>query len=125
MSEQIAVFEGWVQLRDPKRVSERQRRPLISKIAELAQAGGVSEDDFDVKSLDAINEYADLLAIALIESWSFGADVTTDNLIDLPFQTVQDIQAIVSPMLEQLLPSFDVTDDPKAIIENSVDLNGS
>ena len=118
MSEQIAVFEGWIQLRDPKRVTERQRRPLISKIAELAQAGGMTEDDFDVKSLEAINEYGDLLAVALIESWSFSAEVTTDNLIDLPFQTVQDIQAVVTPMLEQLLPNFDVDNDPKAITEN-------
>jgi hypothetical protein len=107
------VGEGWVILRDPKHVAERHRRPIIAKAtsmqraaekvtSEIEQGDGISEEEF--LSLYAFN---DLVAVALIASWSWKQDVTIDGLLDLPAKDYDQILKITAPLVTQLMPSFE------------------
>lgn len=61
-------------------------------------------------SLDAISEANDLLAVALIDSWTLtdtnGAvlPVTLESLLDLPGETYDAIQEAVTPFFWATLP---------------------
>jgi hypothetical protein len=116
----VDVFNGWVELRDPKLVPERLRRPVVQ-----ASVSAVALADTDIenpenadKVSDVIafySEFNDLIAIALIDSWSFPETVSIDSLQDLPGATYDDIRKAVAPFITELLPDFSVDPDPKVI----------
>jgi len=110
------VFNGWIELRDPDLVPERLRRPVFEKSAEGAiMVSG--NDEVTPEAVSFFSDFNDLLAIALISSWSFGDAVTLEALLDLPSKSYDDIRNAVSPFLTQLMPDFGVDVDPKAITE--------
>jgi len=112
---QIDVPGGWVQLRDPKSVSERLRRPIVAKASQLAGAvNEITDNNVSETNLTSMFEFNDLVAIALIEKWSFGDVVSLEGLLDLPGKAYDEIQKIVAPMVSDLMPSFEVTPDPES-----------
>ena len=106
----VDVPGGWISLRDPKRVKERDRRPIMGKAASLRSS--MTEES----NLDLIGAYElnDLVAIALIESWSFGDTVSIEVLTDLEATSYDAIQKVTAPLLAQLMPSFEPTPDPES-----------
>ena len=121
------VEGGWIVLRDPKEVPERLRRPILakaSKVGAAAQSIANGEDASTMVDEDTISgmfEFNDLLAIALVQEWSFDAPVSLDALLDLPSSSYDAIQKVVAPLLEPLMPSFtpDSSNDPKVLTESS------
>jgi hypothetical protein len=111
------VFNGWIELRDPKSVPERLRRPVFQKSIEGASLDFESVDA-DSKAMEFFSEFNDLLAVALISEWSFDAPITTDGLLDLPSKTYDDVRAICAPFLDELIPDFGVDIDPKVDTDN-------
>ena len=111
------VFNGWVELRDPDLVPERLRRPVFEKSLKASQLAAEVENDPTVLSF--FSELNDVLAVALISSWSFGDVISVDTLQDLPSKTYDDIRKLVSPLVSKMIPDFgdDVT-DPKATTES-------
>ena len=127
MSEQTIIHGGWIQLRNPDDVSERLRRPLLAKTAQGAEIlqGMDDEEAVDNEILSFWNEYNDLLAIAMIQTWSFDMPISLDGLLDLPAKSYDDVQKIVAPFITELMPDFGATPDPKATTESYPDSSTS
>ena len=113
------IGDGWVKLRDPKHVSERQRRPIIAKAtgmqtaAARAVGGGTEVSEDEILALFSFN---DLVAIALIGEWSWDSPITTEGLLDLPSHTYDEVLRLTAPFLIDLMPSFEVDADPESPI---------
>lgn len=108
-------FEGgWVVLRDPKQVKEKHRRPIIAKGGEMQGAAvRVSEEGgSDERDLLALYEFNDLVAVALIEEWSFDLPITTESLGELPASAYDKVLALTAPLIAGMMPSFEPTPDP-------------
>jgi hypothetical protein len=107
---------GWVELRDPKKVPDRLRRPVkyamvdSQDLVAAVEAGTLTRDQF--VSADAMT---DTVILALVKEWSFSQALTVDGLLDLEGDSYDAITELVRPHVIELLPSFsgDVT-DPKA-----------
>ena len=123
----VEVFGGWVELRDPELVPERLRRPLVSQSVLASQFANVDLESDDVdselasKAVDFFSTLNDLLAVALVEEWSFSEPITIEGLMNLPGKSYDSIRREVSPMVSKLMPDFGATDDPKALTETSND----
>lgn len=108
---------GWIELREPERVSERLRRPVKQAMLKVAASGQIPADGTGLapELLAAYDDLQDLGAVALIASWSFEQPVTVDNLIDLPACDYEDIQKVTAPLTLRLMPDFATASaDPKA-----------
>jgi len=118
---------GWVDLRDPKAVPERLRRPILQRASEMAnQVQAVADvgvenaaSVVDPAALDAMFEFNDLLVVAMVEAWSFGDTITVDSVMDLPGGTYDAIQKLVAPYINDLMPSFEISTDPVSPTEPS------
>lgn len=108
--DKVDVPGGWISLRDAKRVKERDRRPIMAKAASL-RASMTDEANLDLIGAYELN---DLVAIALIESWSFGETVSVEALTDLESTSYDAIQRVTAPLLSQLMPSFEPTPDAES-----------
>lgn len=128
---------NWAHLRDPKKVPERLRRPIVQALTRaLADNGGEQLAGLDPKDLQApdaaakVSQYLkpefltvmadvnDLLVIALVDEWSFDVPVSLDSVLDLPGDEYDALQTGVAPLLKDVLPSFDGDADPKALTSN-------
>jgi len=114
---------GWAELRDPIDVCERLRRPVVQAMGSLTkhdieQVSPESADGTDPAVLARFQSLNDLVAVALVESWSFDAAVTVANLQELPGRDYDAVLRAVSPMVSGLLPDFspsrEAVADPKA-----------
>lgn len=113
------VSGGWVVLRDPKQVPERLRRPLLAMTARaIHEVEDANPDNISAESIQFYSEFNDALAMALVESWSFGSDVTIDALLDLPASTYDAIRELVAPLVADLMPNFEASPDPKATTDS-------
>lgn len=116
----------WASLRDPKKVPEKLRRPIMrSVMAATRQSGDFKklvdadnpEDivkDLDPSFLETGAELNDLLVVALVEEWSFETPVTVDAVLDLPGDVYDELRKTVAPFITDLLPDFGPSPDPKA-----------
>lgn len=131
----------WAELRDPKKVPERLRRPAkaasfemyrtrqkqleetastASPAAPAAGAWGAPPedevappvDDGTGYSLDQITASVDAGIVALVASWSFGDVVTEDTLLDLPSDAYDAIVAAVTPMIAEMFQTMEPSTDP-------------
>lgn len=118
-------------LRDPEQVSERHRRPVtrlnlqlagspIGDLLEAKQKGTLTGDAFDAESrklmgsasFELLDEIADAVIVALVESWSFDLPITLDGLLDLPGAAYDELKAITGKSITALLPNFTPNADP-------------
>jgi hypothetical protein len=122
----VDVFNGWVDLRDPELVPERLRRPVVQ-----ASISAVGLADIDIEApenaekvasvIGFFSEFNDLVAVAMLEAWSFDSVISVASLQDLPGRTYDNIRVAVAPFISKLLPDFGVDPDPKAITEPLAD----
>jgi len=110
------VLSRWVELRDPDRVPERLRRPVFQKSVEGVNVS-FDENNVNPEAMVFFSEFNDLLAIAMVESWSFDSPVSIDGLLDLDKKTYDEIRSLVSPFVQQLMPDFGISPDPKVTTE--------
>jgi hypothetical protein len=114
----IDVYNGWIELRDPAQVPERLRRPVVACSSAAAALEDIDENNISTetitKTLEFYSEFNDLLAVAMVESWSWSMPVSTESLLELPSRAYDDIRKAVAPYVRQLLPDFSVSgvDDP-------------
>jgi hypothetical protein len=104
----------WVELRDPRTVTERVRRPVKSAAYKVAQ---FAESEASVDAIEAWDDMRVLAAVALIDTWSVGHPVTVDSILDLPSDVYDGLLAAVEPHISVMMPVFSsagVT-DPKAV----------
>lgn len=116
MNKTMLSNNEWCVLRDPKQVPERLRRPLMSRSVAASNMLG-DEKNLTPEAIDFFSDFNDLLAIAMIESWSFGDAVTVEVLIDLPIAIYDEVRKLVAPFVKDLMPDFSPTveaDSPTA-----------
>jgi len=116
------VVGGWIDLRDPKAVPERMRRPILARATTMQRkAQELENGEADDNAVLSLYEFNDLVAVALIEAWSFGDTVSVEGLTDLPSGVYDQIQKITAPMIVDLMPSFEVDPDPDSPTVPSVE----
>ena len=103
---------GWIELRDPRLVTERRRRPVREAMVDLSPEIRValeSEGDGETQlatmgsaDLSVMSRINDLLAVGLITSASFlvdGQQVAADDLLDLPGADYDAVLQAVAPSI--------------------------
>lgn len=127
---------GWVELRDPRSVTYRQRKPLVLPYERLAQAfrdaatptempaspkpgkkapEPVVRIEVNEAIIDDSESVTVALALALVESWSFGdPPKTADDVLDLPAVTLDALDAILTDELPKLFLDRSPSTDDKS-----------
>ena len=112
------VYSGWIELRDPKAVPERLRRPVFQKSMESANfAKETDMENVGADAIELLSDFNDLLSVAMVEKWSFSEVVSIEEMLNLPSRAYDDIRQAVAPFVNDLIPDFGVDPDPKAITE--------
>lgn len=124
MGRVLLPYDAWADLRDPKLVPERLRRPVkaalfaIQRDAEAWKTVAANGDTSQMtpETIGAFDDLNDLAAVALIADWSYGLPVNVDTLRDTPGAVYDAIQAAVAPLMLEMMPNFtaDGVNDPKA-----------
>lgn len=110
-------------LRLPQAVPERLRRPVAAKLVELAKAfepvsdgtsdqADTSDWSLSPEDLERADDLNDLLALALILSWSAEVPITLEALLDLPAGDYAAIRAAAAPQVVKMMPDFTPTPEP-------------
>ena len=116
------IVGGWIELRYPKAVPEKMRRPILARATTMQRkAQALENGDADDDAVMSLYEFNDLVSVALIQAWSFSDSVSVEGLTDLPSGTYDQIQKITAPMIVDLMPSFEVDPDPVSPTEPSVE----
>lgn len=109
---------GWVALRDPKLITQAQRRPVA--IARIRAGGsrvwakvaaGESMTDVTDDEIAASWKFLDTLAVALVSEWSFDAPITSESLVGLVEDDYEEVIAAALKHLPTLMPEFGVDPD--------------
>lgn len=126
MTHLVLPFDGWADLRDPKMVPEKKRRPVVEAMTKAGQSLDVSaikdasEDELEALAMQQgsgvfqMLDVADLAAVALIEKWGYEMPVDLDSIGELPGAVVDALRAAVMPLIGDMFPSFEPDPDPKA-----------
>jgi hypothetical protein len=120
MSEQVEVAFGWIVLRDPRSVKDRERKAI------MAAALGLSEDDMQdmlkrskSQSFSDAHDFENVFAATMVREWSFDEPITPDGLSELSWVTRRDITEAVAPLFRGLFPEFDPDPSPDSPTEPS------
>lgn len=111
--------DGWADLADPKKVTERKRKPVLRAMAAhlgVQAAQPVSEDGTGAlteDSIEAMSALSEAVMVALVTAWSFPAPITLDGLQDLPGDAYDALRDACGSFTGALLPSFAADTDPK------------
>lgn len=117
---------GWASLRDPKKVPERLRRPIMSKVSAMGRGTEMKRlveaktpeeivGELDLSFIETSSELNDLLVVALVDEWSYdGLPITVESVMDLPGDVYDALRTAVSPFITDIMPDFGPVPDPKA-----------
>lgn len=123
----VEVPGGWIEVRPPKAVPERLRRPVVTAMSALVKVVGKFQSVDEAQAaltadpqeamFEASNRLNDVSVVALVSAWSFGETVTADTAADLPAETYDAVQRAIAPHIKEMLPDFspDGVADPKAV----------
>lgn len=120
------VGDGWVEIRDPRQVTERQRRPAKYAMSSFMQFKGEFPDpgmsaeqiaEFPSPSqaaMEAADRMNDSLIVAFVSAWSWDVPVQIDTVADCP--EYDAVSKLVAPLIADLFPeaTLEVSTDPKA-----------
>jgi hypothetical protein len=119
---------GWANLREADQIPRRQARAFRKVLYHLAAATGIEPDPnqdpntaaleagkallASDSGLDEIEDMAEALALAAVDTWSYG-EVTADVLATIPDAAVNQIFDACQEggYLEKLMPDFGVSPD--------------
>lgn len=120
---------GWADLLDPRKVSERKRRPITRLLLALASDGGLAEIEasgdapdaaaaariaasLSGDALAAMDDLNDALVVALVDVWSFDVPCNAESVADLPGDAYEALRDACAPFLTDLMPNFAPSPDP-------------
>lgn len=115
--------DQWAELADPKKVSERKRRPYVQAMVAFTQAtallprneeGEHPPGSFGPEHSALFNVTLDLLIVALVKAWSFDLPIEQDALQDLPSDCFDALRKAANEKGPALMPDLSVSTDPKA-----------
>jgi hypothetical protein len=113
MSDKIDVTFGWVTLRDPRTVKDRERKAI------LAAAMDLSDEDLQTMldrskgaSMAEAHDFENVFVSTMVGEWSFDEPVSSEGLAELPWVTRNEITELVAPKFRELFPSFEPDPEP-------------
>lgn len=136
MGTRLELPDGqWADLLEPRKVSERKRRPITRLLLALASDGGMTNLIGDAElaeaigdesseaaaaiaakiapdTLGAMDDLNDALVVALVDAWSYDMPVNADSVADLPGDAYEALRDACAPFLSDLMPNFGPTPDP-------------
>lgn len=110
--------EQWADFRDGEEVTEKHRRKILTKNADLARAVKAIENGDDPErilsaaELQGVNEAQDALIIALLKGWSYELPLSEESLLELPGKAYDQLKKESAPEIGKILPDFSVDTDP-------------
>lgn len=118
---------GWVELRNPRDVPEKLRRPILMRSASMQKAAAAiaevgvenAADVITEDTLESMFDFNDLVVVALVSEWSWGYPITVEGLGELAGGTYDQLRELVSPMASELMPNFETNPDPVSPTEPS------
>jgi hypothetical protein len=120
MAEKREVTFGWVVLRDPRTVKDRERKAILTAAADLG------DDDLDAmvgrsrgERMSQGHDWENVFAATLIQEWSFAEPITPEGLAELSWVTRNDITELVAPLWGELFPKFEPDPAPDSPTEPS------
>lgn len=120
MSEKKEVTFGWIVLRDPRTVKDRERKAILTAAADLG------DEDLEAMVKRSRGEriaqgldFENVFAATMVQEWSFEEPITPDGLAELSWVTRNDITELVAPLWKDLFPSFEPDPDPDSPTEPS------
>lgn len=120
MAEKKEVTFGWIVLRDPRTVKDRERKAILTAAADLGDeelAAMVKRSRGERMSQG--HDFENVFAATLIQEWSFDEPITPDGLAELSWVTRNDITELVSPLWADLFPTFEPDPAPDSPTEPS------
>lgn len=116
--------DGWAELRNPRKVSERKRRRYESAFFALNEGtAGLPRNPTNSAAPDVAafgphhqllyRRIEDMRVLAVVSAWSYG-EVTLEVWEDMPADAVKLLVDATEPMHAELLPDFSADPDPKA-----------
>lgn len=112
MSEKKEVTFGWIVLRDPRTVKDRERKAI------LAAAVNLGDEDLEAmvrrsrgEKIAQAHDFENVFVSTMIQEWSFEEPITPDGLAELSWVTRNDITELVAPLWQGLFPSFEPDPD--------------
>jgi hypothetical protein len=98
----VELTDGqWCELRDPARLTNKQRRPLQTASLKLGKFDDQGESlGVDLSDPDAVLDFGEALATALVESWSFPTPVPADDHASVDDMLGTDYDLIVKGAME-------------------------
>jgi hypothetical protein len=117
MTERIELPESaWAELRSPRSVPERLRRPVTKIMFQISQqqAQSLSVDVVDPEMVMVYSELNDLLIVARVVAWSYDLPITVDSVLDLPGDAYEILQAKAAESMTEMIPNFASSNDPES-----------
>lgn len=124
----VEVHGGWIRMKDPETVPERDHRLIDQEWQDLSiadrrlmRAPDPPKGSAEPKPMDLLSKEGaatlfrmnDIGAVIVIDAWSFAAPITPDGLASLPRKTYQAIQEATSKPVAAMVPDYDDPDgDP-------------
>lgn len=120
MSEKLLLPDGgWALLRDPAKVPERLRRPVLTLTTRLnpqikaMKAAPVDEEVvLDAEVLERFEDLNDLVIVAMVAEWSFDLPISPETVGDLPGDAYDVLRQETARGIRELLPDFSPNPDP-------------
>lgn len=127
--------DNWAELRDPAKVTEAARRPVLRNIARLAPEtrdalseaeqiesaakNGTDEEKAEAKlmqaqrlagiqdaDLDRLEAANDHAIVAFVSAWSYEQPVTLEAALQLPYAAFNALREAVAPLVLEVLVDF-------------------
>jgi len=117
MTERIELPDGaWAELRSPRSVPERLRRPVTKIMFEISQqqTENINNDFVDPEMVMVYSELNDLLIVARVAAWSYDLPISKDSVLDLPGDAYEILQAKAAESLTEMIPNFGQSSDQES-----------
>lgn len=114
------VTFGWVELKDPRMVKDRERKEILAAALDL----GDEELQSMLKrskgeALSFGHDFENVFTAVMVSGWSFDEPITPEGVADLPWVSRNEITELAAPLFAQLFPSFEPDPAPDSPTEPS------
>jgi len=117
MTERIELPDNaWAELRSPRSVPERLRRPVTKIMFKISQeqTENIGNNFVDPEMVMVYSELNDLLIVARVVAWSYDLPISVESVLDLPGDAYEMLQAKASESITEMIPSFGQSSEPES-----------
>jgi hypothetical protein len=108
--------DAWAELRDPKAVPERLRRPVSQALLVMGknQEAMTAADatSLSAEALASFESLNDLLIVARVSAWSLNTPVSLESVLDLPSDLYNALREATAPGMMDMMPDFSASEAP-------------